>query len=101
MTMAEETIKRVVGLKYDPDSGPPNVVLRGAGRTADAVLAEGKERRRELPIVRNERLLEQLYRMPLNAPIDPSLYELVAILLVHVFAVDEAVSPRSTYDAGV
>ena len=58
--MAEENLKRVVGLKYDPEAGPPTVVLRGAGPTADAVLANGAARKRHLPVVRNERLLEQL-----------------------------------------
>lgn len=92
--MSGDGVKRVVGLKYDPEAGPPTLVLRGAGPTADAVLQSGADRRRPLPVVRNERLLEQLFRMPVDAPIDPSLYELVAILLVHVFAVDEAASSR-------
>lgn len=98
--MTAENVKRVVGLKYDPEDGPPTVVLRGAGATAEAVLANGAARKRHLPVVRNEYVLEQLFRMPLDAPIDPSLYELVAILLVHVFAVDEVASPHAVNEKG-
>lgn len=91
-----ESIKRVVGLKCAPEDGVPTVVLRGAGGTADAVLAAGAALKKRPPVVQDEKLLEQLYRLPVDAPIDAALYELVAILLVHVFAVDEMAAPRGS-----
>jgi type III secretion system FlhB-like substrate exporter len=35
-------------------------------------------------------LAEQLYRLPMEAPIGPELYELVAALLAHVFSLEHA-----------
>jgi type III secretion system FlhB-like substrate exporter len=36
-------------------------------------------------------LLEQLYRLPVDAAIDPALFQLVAVLLSHVLAVNEQI----------
>lgn len=84
-----DRIKRVVGLKYEPGHGPPKVLLKGAGKTAEQVI----DRARQLSghkIVEDEKLLEQLFRLPVEAPIDADLFQLVAVLLVHVFTLDEA-----------
>jgi type III secretion system FlhB-like substrate exporter len=83
-----DRIKRVVGLKYEPGQGPPQVLLKGAGKTAEQVI----DRARQLSghkIVEDEKLLEQLFRLPVEAPIDTDLFQLVAVLLVHVFTLDE------------
>ena len=78
---------KVVGLKYEPEEGLPQVILKGAGKTADEIL-----RRRSPyngpPLVRDRKLLEQLYRLPMDAEIGPELFHLVASLLAHVLAVD-------------
>ncbi len=95
MNRQQKGIRRVVGLSCQSKDTAPVVVLRGAGLTADAILDSGAARTRRLPVVRNEQLLDQLFRAPLDAPIDPSLYELVAILLVHVFSVDADAFPGS------
>lgn len=81
-------MKRVVGLKYEPGQGPPKVVLKGVGTTADRVLDQAREMARGPIVVQDEGLLEKLYRLPVDASIDASLFQLVAILLVHVYAVD-------------
>lgn len=80
---------RVVGLQYKQESGVPRVILKGAGITAERVINEAKSLDAGPLIVKNEELLEQLYRLPTDAAITPDLYELVAILLVHVYAIDE------------
>lgn len=92
MTRSEAKITRVVGLQYDPADVAPKVVLQSVGPTAEAVIREGRLQESALPIVKNEEILDQLFRAPIDAPIDPELYELVAILLVHVFSVDDAVA---------
>lgn len=79
--------RKVVGLRYEPEHGLPQVVLKGAGPLADAILQQRAAGRRA-PVVRNDALLEQLYRLPVEASIGPELYRVVAILLVHVFAVE-------------
>jgi flagellar biosynthesis protein len=86
-------LQRVVGLKYEPGGeGLPQVVLKGAGRLAEEVL----ERRiglglRSPPVVKDAALVDALYRLPVDGAIGPELFEAVAALLVHVFAVEAKV----------
>jgi type III secretion system FlhB-like substrate exporter len=81
------TPKKVVGLRYEDGQRLPQVVLKGAGPLADEILRRRGPGRRP-PVVRNDALLEQLYRLPIDAEIGPELYRVVAFLLVHVFAVE-------------
>lgn len=83
----KETPKKVVGLQYDPEQGLPRVILKGSGPLAEEILQQ-QARGNGPQIVRNDALLQQLYRLPVDAEIGPELYRLVAIILVHVFAVD-------------
>lgn len=86
--MADEGPNKVVGLKYEPDQGLPRVILKGGGKLAEEIIAAGK-RMDGPPLVKDERLLEALYRLPVDGEIGQELFELVAALLVHVFAIDE------------
>lgn len=78
---------KVVGLRYEAGKGLPEVVLKGSGP-----LAEEMVRRRSLhgkpALVSNPELVERLYRLPIDAQIGPELFQLVAIVLAHVFAVE-------------
>ena len=79
--------KKVVGLSYVPGSGLPKVVVKGHGELAERIL----EYRKTLagpPVVKDEKLCRQLYKLPMEAEISPDLFELVAMLLVHVFAIE-------------
>jgi type III secretion system FlhB-like substrate exporter len=40
-------------------------------------------------LVKDPQLLQQLYRLPMDAEIGPELFQLVAALLAHVFAVEQ------------
>ncbi len=78
-----------MGLKYEPEQGLPQVILKGSGPLAEELL----QRRiglgtRSPPVVKDEALLEALYRLPVDGAIGPELFEAVATLLVHVFAVE-------------
>jgi len=86
--MAGKDVKRVIGLKYEPQQGPPKVVLKSVGATADKVVETARALQGGPVLVRNEGLLERLYHLPVDAPIDAQLFQLVAILLVHVYSVD-------------
>ncbi|MEW8149583.1 MAG: EscU/YscU/HrcU family type III secretion system export apparatus switch protein [Candidatus Thiodiazotropha endolucinida] len=86
--MADDGPHKVVGLKYEPDQGLPRVILKGGGKLAEEIIAAG-ERMDGPPLVKDERLLEALYRLPVDGEIGQELFELVAALLVHVFAIDE------------
>lgn len=81
--------KRVVGLRYRPDEGDdalPEVILKGAGPLAEELL---KSRGPHGPaVVKDEALLDALYRLPLDSAIGPELFQAVAALLAHIFAVE-------------
>lgn len=82
-------IRKIVGLKYDPGEGVPQVIVKGAGAAADELL-RSREALGGAPVVHDAALAEQLYRLPMEAPIAPELYELVAALLAHVFSLEQA-----------
>lgn len=86
--MAGPTIRRVVGLAYDPTDTLPRVVLKGVGPIAECVETEFRRVRAGHRVVENTELAEKLFRLPMESDISPDLYELVALLLVHVFAVE-------------
>ena len=86
-------LKKVIGLKYEAGEGLPQVVVKGSGPAADELL----RRRDELsgpPVVQDSALAAQLYRLPMEAPIGPELFELVAALLAHVFSLEQRVEGR-------
>lgn len=89
--MGSPSVPRLVGLSYDETADRlPTVVLKAAGPATDALLAKtlhaGGPR-----LVRDAALLEQLYRLPVDAAIDPALFQLVAVLLAHVLAVNQQI----------
>jgi flagellar biosynthesis protein len=87
--MSEGTpIKRVVGLKYEPGEGLPQVVVKGSGAAAEMIL-QRRDRAGSPPVVNDPELARQLYRLPMDAQIGPELFELVAALLAHVFLLDQ------------
>ena len=86
MSAGKEKTERVVGLQYEPGEGLPQVVLKGSGKLAEDILERGRQDRKT--VVRDEKLLKQLYRLPVDAEIGPDLFQLVAILLAHVFAIE-------------
>lgn len=86
--MTTGTPTRVVGLQYKPEVGVPTVVIKGAGPVADELL-KNTLKVKGPRLVRDPALLEQLYRLPIDSAIDPSLFQVVAAVLTHVFAVNE------------
>jgi len=67
--------QRVVGLRYEADDGLPEVILKGAGPLAEALLRQ--RMRQGPPLVKNEALLDALYRLPIDSPIGPELFQAV------------------------
>jgi type III secretion system FlhB-like substrate exporter len=80
-------IKRVVGLRYVPEEGLPQVILKGSGPLAEALL-ERRDRHAGPQVVRNEALLQSLYRLPIDSAIGPDMFRIVAAILAHVFALE-------------
>jgi type III secretion system FlhB-like substrate exporter len=88
--MVERDPDKVVGLKYEPGQGLPRVILKGSGTLAEEIIKAGKQIENQ-PLVKDEQLLEALYRLPVDGEIGRELFDLVAALLVHVYAIDEMV----------
>lgn len=81
--------QKIVGLAYDASREElPKVVVKGCGEAAERILRE-RDWLRGPEVVKDPQLLEQLYRLPVDGTIGPELFQLVAILLTHVFAIEE------------
>ncbi|MBV1787734.1 flagellar protein FhlB [Marinobacterium sp. D7] len=100
MSGEEKKVKRVVGLECPPGAGVPRVILKGAGITAESVLEAAGKPQSGIKVVKDKELLDRLYRLPIDAPIDPELFELVAVLLVHLYMVDEKMLRDTINGAG-
>jgi flagellar biosynthesis protein len=82
------TVNKVVGLHYQPAAGLPQIVVKGCGDMAEQILQQ-RDWLAGPPVIRDPKLAEQLYRLPMDGQIGPELFQLVATLLAHVFAIDE------------
>jgi flagellar biosynthesis protein len=88
--MNDAVTKRVVGLQYTAELELPRIVAKGVGPVADEMLkatlhVSGPR------LVRDAELLERLYRLSVDATIDPKLFQLVATVLTYVFAINEKI----------
>jgi flagellar biosynthesis protein len=95
MTSGDAETKRVVGLRYEPGQGLPRVIVKGSGKAAEEILQRRSTQDGPL-VVKDKQLLEQLYRLPMDAEIGPELFQLVAALLAHVFAVEQRLKEERT-----
>jgi len=85
----EKANKKVVGIAYDKrKDGLPKVMLKGVGPIAERLETEFRKTGASQRVVEAKDLLERLFRLPMESEITPELYELVAILLVHVYAIE-------------
>jgi len=80
--------KKVVGLKYSPGEGLPKVILKGSGKIAEEIL-NNRNSINSHNVYQNEELAKKLYRLPIDAEITKDTYEIVALVLAHVFAVNQ------------
>ena len=81
------SIKRVVGVSYEPEDVAPLVMLKAAGAEADQLLKEAKVSG-DVPVIHDPALVNQLYRVPLDQPIGRELFPVMAVLLAHVLKLD-------------
>lgn len=80
--------KKVVGLRYEPAEGLPQLIVKGTGQMAEEILRKGNSGDGPV-VVKDKALLDQLFRLPMDAQIGPELFQVVATLLAHVFAVEQ------------
>ena len=86
--------QKVVGLAFEAHDELPRVVVKGCGEAAERILRE-RDWLHGPGVVKDPQLLEQLYRLPMDGTIGPELFQLVAILLTHVFAIEERLRGES------
>jgi flagellar biosynthesis protein len=86
--------QKVVGLAFEARDELPRVVVKGCGEAAERILRE-RDWLHGPGVVKDPHLLEQLYRLPMDGTIGPELFQLVAILLTHVFAIEERLRGES------
>jgi type III secretion system FlhB-like substrate exporter len=86
--MNKKELKKVVGLQYEPGKGLPRVIVKGSGCIAEELL-----KKRSVgsgpKVFKNKELVDKLYRLPMEAEITKDTFQLVAILLTHVFSIEE------------
>lgn len=80
--------QRVVGVSYELGDLAPVVVLKSAGCGAQAVLDAAKRSPDSPPVVRDSALVDQLYRIPIDASVGRELFPVLATLLAHVVQLD-------------
>ncbi|WP_113674781.1 EscU/YscU/HrcU family type III secretion system export apparatus switch protein [Vallitalea guaymasensis] len=85
--MDRRKIKKVAALKYDINETAPTVIAKGKGIVADKILEKADEK--ELPIYKDEKLVESLTKLDIGDMIPPELYQIVAEILVFVSDLDD------------
>jgi len=93
-----ETVRRVVGVSYEPGELAPIVVLKGAGESAAAVLDAARRSAEPPRVVRDAALVDQLYRIPIDAPVGRELFPVMATLLAHVVQLDQHMQNKQAGD---
>lgn len=89
-------IKKNLGLSYKSANQLPAVVFKGSGIYADYYEEQFKKKHPVHKIVRDEVLLDKLSKLPVESEISPDLYELVAILLIHVYSLETKIKESNS-----
>ena len=88
MDESNDKPQRVVGISYELGDLAPIVVLKSAGCGAQAVLDAARRSSDAPPVVRDAALVDQLYRIPIDASVGRELFPVLATLLAHVVQLD-------------
>jgi flagellar biosynthesis protein len=92
VTVAEDTRKRAVALKYDPKgSGVPTVVAKGRGVLADRILQSA--RANAVPVREDKALVQVLSALKIDQQIPQELYAAVAAVLAFLYRTNQAKKP--------
>jgi type III secretion system FlhB-like substrate exporter len=86
--MSDNDTPRVVGVSFRAADSVPVAMLKGAGEQAQAVL-DGARTGDTVPIVKDSKLVNALYRIPMDTPIGRELFPVMAALIAHVMRIDQ------------
>ncbi|AIH04055.1 MULTISPECIES: EscU/YscU/HrcU family type III secretion system export apparatus switch protein [Thermodesulfobacterium] len=84
--------KTAVALKYEPGDEAPKVVAKGKGYLADLILEIAKNH--NIPIKKDSKLVQQLYKIELEKPIPPELYQTVAAVLAWAYNLNQKLKEK-------
>jgi type III secretion system FlhB-like substrate exporter len=87
--------KKVVALSFAEDTLLPQVVFNDSGLYAERFETEFRKTHAATRVIQDPELLQRLAVLPVNSAVSPDLYQLVAMLIVHVFSA-EALLKRSS-----
>mgnify|MGYP000342020641 CR=1 FL=1 len=88
MAENKKKIKQVAALKYSPGNNKaPEIIGLGKGEIAEKIIEKAKEN--DVPIYKNDELVNTLNQFNIGDEIPPELYEVVAQILVFVSDVDK------------
>jgi type III secretion system FlhB-like substrate exporter len=83
----------VIGIGFNLQDPAPTVLLKGSGEQVAPILCAAEAA--DIPIVRDAALAEQLYRVPIDAPVGRELFPVMAVLLAQVLDLDQATEESS------
>lgn len=78
--------QKAAALKYNTGDTAPKVVASGKGYIAEKILENAGIS--DVPVYRDEKLVEELTRLDLGDSIPPELYEIVAQVLIFISDLD-------------
>lgn len=79
--------QKAVAIKYSPGDTAPSVVAKGSGHLADKIIEKAEEA--DVPVYKDEKLVEELTKIDIGSNIPPELYEVVAAVLVFISDLDK------------
>lgn len=88
----KKTSNKAVALSYNIEEEAPKVLASGQGHLADKILSIAKEK--NIPLHKDEKLVEQLSSLEIGEYIPAELYEIVSQVLVFVCDIDEKIKDR-------
>ncbi len=79
--------KKAVVVKYDSSKRAPEVIGKGVGHVGYKLIEKGNDN--NIPIYKDEKLVEELLKVDVGDNIPEELYEIVAQVLVFINDLDE------------
>lgn len=78
--------KKAAALSYDLNDEAPKVIAKGRGVVAQKILEKAQDE--NIPVYKDEKLVESLTQLEIGEYIPPELYQVVAEILVFIDKLD-------------
>lgn len=83
----KKQIKKAAAVKYDQSDVAPTIIAKGKGIVAQNLLDKAEEY--NVPVYKNEELVDTLTKLDIGDYIPPELYKVVAEIMVFVSDIDK------------